>query len=126
MVGKDFDASFLEWLFDTASEIQRAAEPAPAQPAVRHSHSPVSSYQANSRILTSALASTREDSNKRKADTQGESSNKKRLSDLPSAPRSMADGRNLQDRMGPRMPMNQQQRGGFAGGRQPMGMGGGE
>lgn len=123
MVGADFDPRFLDWLFDKASDLQRvneeAAAPAPA------AHSPVSSYQANSRILSTALASTREDTNKRKADAETEVANKKRLPDqaLPSGPRAMVDGRNLQDRMGPKRGSPMQVRG-FAGGRPQMNQGG--
>lgn len=107
VVGSDFDAQFLDWLFDIASDIQRSAEPAPPAPAPRTSASPVAA-QGGSRMLNSALASSREDTNKRKADMEREGANKKRVSDqgLPSGPRAMTGmGRSLQDRMGPRAPM---------------------
>jgi hypothetical protein len=123
VVGADFDPQFLDWLFAKASEIHRVNEtaaPAQAVPAQEPAvNTAAQGYQAGSRILSSALASTREDSNKRKAEMGAELANKKR---------SLTDLKPLSDRLGPaRQPPTQPMHGrGFMGRPNNGNMNGGE
>jgi hypothetical protein len=87
------DPQFLDWLFAKASEVTAPlpAEPQPPQPA------PVN------RLLNSAISQSHSEPTKRKLDAPLQGSNKKRLSDLPFAPRPIGqEGRSLAGRIGPR------------------------
>lgn len=118
-MGSDFDARFLDWLFDTARDIQSGPEP----PAPSHSPSVPAQRSVSggsSRLLNNALAPLSQPEKRKLDDRNGDSQNKRRISDgVPSGPRGMGnEGRSLADRLGPN-------RGGGRGGFQVRGMAGG-
>lgn len=133
VVGADFDASFIDWLFARYDAILNAgdpAAPAAAEPTSAPAAAPQSAEPAapgaGSRMFASAVEGT-----KRKAEGEHE---RRRLPDgplgapstAPTGPRMGGQGRNLADRLGPRgqQPMrgngvNIRGRGGHMGPNQP-------
>ncbi|KAK8864495.1 hypothetical protein IAR55_001745 [Kwoniella newhampshirensis] len=108
LVGSDFDPAFLDWLFSTAKEIA-AAPPAAVEPSPSAVPAPASASSqrpATSRLLNTALAPlASQPAEKRKySDSGADAQNKKRLSDVasaPSGPRGSNEGRGLAERLGP-------------------------
>lgn len=103
MVGTDFDARFLDWLFDTAKNVTTVpAEPTPSRSPSAPSQRNVSG--GSSRLLNHALAPLSQPEKRKLDDRNGDSQqNKRRISDgVPSGPRGMGnEGRSLADRLGP-------------------------
>lgn len=103
VVGSDFDARFLDWLFDRSSEITLARPEPPV--AASSSRSPSVPPQrapsgGGSRLFGNALGTISQPEKRKFGDDQREDSQNKRR--IPEGPRGMgSEGRSLQDRMGP-------------------------